>query len=169
MTTDTTLAELLERLREAAEKATPGPWETGKMLRELVLFNPEEGRRIVAECQSKRSHNDAAYIALTNPANVLALCDALERAQGERDHWRAKEDICAQHLQGALHRETELAEELSDAAKLIDDLISAWYGPMPFAWPEMLPEAMVERVTEFQKANSPDRMRWQEEEQEDDD
>lgn len=60
-----------------------------------------------------------------------------------------------------------LNAELKQAAKLIDDLISAWYGPMPFAWPEMLPGRLVERVVEFQRSHSADTMRWQDEQSDD--
>ena len=65
-------------------------------------------------------------------------------------------------------RAEALSAEVKQAAKLIDALISAWYGPQPFAWPEMLPSKLVERVAEFQLAHSADTWRWLDEEEQDD-
>ncbi|HDT4443076.1 TPA: ead/Ea22-like family protein [Klebsiella pneumoniae] len=94
MTTDIT--ELAQSLKAAAEKATPGPW--------YVHDNPcEDGnygidtsdKEFLAEAvvwwgfarQSIWREEDAKYIALANPANILALVEALEKAQQERDNW----------------------------------------------------------------------------------
>lgn len=80
MTTDIT--ELAQSLKAAAEKATPGQW-----MRSSVLFNSitdianpmEQGNKPhIANTSEKR---DAEFIALANPANILALVEALEKAQ----------------------------------------------------------------------------------------
>ena len=49
------------------------------------------------------------------------------------------------------------------AANLIDELISEWYGPQPYAWPEMIRPKLAERVTAFQRQHSPDHDRWRDE------
>ena len=55
------------------------------------------------------------------------------------------------------------AQSTLEAAKLIDDLISAWYSAMPFSWPEMLPSELVQRVKVFQRLHSSDPVgRWHE-------
>lgn len=80
MTTDIT--ELAQSLKAAAEKATPGNWRA---------FQYHDGRCgvgggnhdeiMVCEHISKKRPHDALFIALANPANVLALIEALEKAQ----------------------------------------------------------------------------------------
>ena len=84
MTTDIT--ELAQSLKAAAEKATQGNWRA---------FQYHDGRCgiggghhdeiMVCEHISKERPHDAMFIALANPANVLALVEALEKAQTERD------------------------------------------------------------------------------------
>ncbi|WP_414935105.1 ead/Ea22-like family protein, partial [Klebsiella pneumoniae] len=80
MTTDIT--ELAQSLKASAEKATQGNWRA---------FQYHDGRCgiggghndeiMVCEHISKERPHDAMFIALANPANVLALVEALEKAQ----------------------------------------------------------------------------------------
>ncbi|HDY9384432.1 TPA: ead/Ea22-like family protein [Klebsiella pneumoniae] len=80
MTTDIT--ELAQSLKSAAEKATQGNWRA---------FQYHDGRCgiggghhdeiMVCEHISKERPHDAMFIALANPANILALVEALEKAQ----------------------------------------------------------------------------------------
>ena len=71
-------------MREAAEKATPGPWSemhnmAGPM--GIVGVMPEGFREKVCWLDiSAREQENAAHIALAKRANVLALLDALEEA-----------------------------------------------------------------------------------------
>lgn len=77
MTTDIT--ELAQALKAAAEKASPGNWRA---------FQYHDGRCgvgggnhdeiMVCEHISKKRPHDALFIALANPANILALVEALE-------------------------------------------------------------------------------------------
>lgn len=78
----TDITELAQSLKAAAEKATPGNWRA---------FQYHDGRCgvgggnhdeiMVCEHISKKRPHDALFIALANPANVLALVEALEKAQ----------------------------------------------------------------------------------------
>ncbi len=78
----TDITELAQSLKAAAEKATPGNWRA---------FQYHDGRCgiggghndeiMVCEHISKERPHDAMFIALANPANVLALVEALEKAQ----------------------------------------------------------------------------------------
>lgn len=61
-------------LREAASKATPGPWVA---LDEEVA---DQGMALIADCFQNK-YNNARYIALANPAAVLALLARLERCE----------------------------------------------------------------------------------------
>lgn len=80
MTTDIT--ELAQSLKAAAEKATQVDWRA---------FQYHDGRCgiggghnaeiMVCEHISKERPHDAMFIAMANPANTLALVEALEKAQ----------------------------------------------------------------------------------------
>ena len=80
MTTDIT--ELAQILKAAAEKATQGNWRA---------FQYHDGRCgiggghnaeiMVCEHISKERPHDAMFIAMANPANIIALVEALEKAQ----------------------------------------------------------------------------------------
>ncbi|TJZ66186.1 ead/Ea22-like family protein [Raoultella planticola] len=80
----TDITELAQSLKAAAEKATPGQW-----MRSSVQFNSitdianpmEQGNKPhIANTSEKR---DAEFIAMANPDNVLALVEALEKAQAK--------------------------------------------------------------------------------------
>ncbi|QIW86675.1 ead/Ea22-like family protein [Klebsiella phage LASTA] len=78
----TDITELAQSLKAAAEKATQGNWRA---------FQYHDGRCgiggghndeiMVCEHISKERPHDAMFIALANPANILALVEALEEAQ----------------------------------------------------------------------------------------
>lgn len=82
----TDITELAQSLKAAAEKATQGNWRA---------FQYHDGRCgiggghndeiMVCEHISKERPHDAMFIALANPANVLALVEALEKAQAKAD------------------------------------------------------------------------------------
>ena len=88
MTTDIT--ELAQRMKAAAEKATPGPWYVHDKPCEDGNYGIDTSdKEFLAEAvvwwgfarQSIWREEDAKYIALANPANVLALVEALEKSQ----------------------------------------------------------------------------------------
>ncbi|NHR69092.1 ead/Ea22-like family protein [Klebsiella pneumoniae] len=85
----TDITELAQILKAAAEKATQGNWRA---------FQYHDGRCgiggghnaeiMVCEHISKERPHDAMFIAMANPANVLALVEALEKAQQRIDSQR---------------------------------------------------------------------------------
>ncbi|HHD2873524.1 TPA: ead/Ea22-like family protein [Klebsiella pneumoniae] len=93
----TDINELAQSLKAAAEKATQGDWRA---------FQYHDGRCgiggghnaeiMVCEHISKERPHDAMFIALANPANVLALVEALEKAQranaAQDDHINQQQD-----------------------------------------------------------------------------
>ncbi|SXN60255.1 Ead domain protein [Klebsiella pneumoniae] len=88
MTTDIT--ELAQRMKAAAEKATPGPWYVHDKPCEDGNYGIDTSdKEFLAEAvvwwgfarQSIWREEDAKYIALANPANILALVEALEKTQ----------------------------------------------------------------------------------------
>lgn len=95
MTTDIT--ELAQSLNAAAEKATPGPWYVHDKPCEDGNYGIDTSdKEFLAEAviwwgfsrQSIWREEDAKYIALANPANILALVEALEKAQ------QVDEELC---------------------------------------------------------------------------
>ena len=80
MTTDIT--ELAQNLKAAAEKATPGNWRAFKYHDgRCGIGGGHHDEIMVCEHISKRRPHDAEFIAMANPANILALVEALEKAQ----------------------------------------------------------------------------------------
>lgn len=94
-------------LREAASKATPGPWEVQPACARFdssvpVVMQDNDGFSIAEMCRGiagEPEEDNAAYIALAHPAAVLALldeCDALRAAldaaeaarQSDADFWQ---------------------------------------------------------------------------------
>ena len=99
----TDITELAQRMKAAAEKATQGNWRA---------FQYHDGRCgiggghhdeiMVCELISKERPHDAMFIALANPANVLALVEALEKAQQKIDE--LENDEVRQRLANAEHQ-----------------------------------------------------------------
>ncbi|MEA4394729.1 ead/Ea22-like family protein [Klebsiella pneumoniae] len=86
----TDITELAQSMKAAAEKATPGPWYVHDKPCEDGNYGIDTSdKEFLAEAvvwwgfarQSIWREEDAKYIALANPANVLALVEALEKAQ----------------------------------------------------------------------------------------
>lgn len=93
----TDITKLARSLKAAAEKASPGNWRA---------FQYHDGRCgvgggnhdeiMVCEHISKKRPHDALFIALANPANILALVEALEKGQranaAQGDHIEQQQD-----------------------------------------------------------------------------
>lgn len=86
----TGITELAQRMRTAAEKATPGQWERGdgKHGGKLLVYCDDVLGSAVCEATSGYNAipkyqriDNLDFIALANPANVLALVEALEKEQ----------------------------------------------------------------------------------------
>lgn len=78
MTTDIT--ELAQSLKAAAENATPGEWCSDDQYG-IVADAGLNGNYYIASCSGPEHRSNKRFIALANPANVLALVEALEKAQ----------------------------------------------------------------------------------------
>lgn len=77
----TDITELAQSLKAAAEKATPGPWHLSN--ENKLLIRDEDGVWIahVGYFDSPTEISDGEFIALANPVNIIALVEALEKAQ----------------------------------------------------------------------------------------
>lgn len=94
----TDITELAQRMKAAAEKATPGPWYVHDKPCEDGNYGIDTSdKEFLAEAvvwwgfarQSIWREEDAKYIALANPANILALVEALEKAQQHENEWKS--------------------------------------------------------------------------------
>ena len=96
----TDITELAQSLKAAAEKATQGNWRA---------FQYHDGRCgiggghhdeiMVCEHISKERPHDAMFIALANPANILALVEALEKAQQRNAELEAQNEYIRKRYQ----------------------------------------------------------------------
>ncbi|WP_227699673.1 ead/Ea22-like family protein [Raoultella ornithinolytica] len=77
----TDITELAPAMKAAAEKATPGEWRRASTQFNGITATPFMlGRKeVMIACASEK--RDAEFIALANPTNILALVEALEKAQ----------------------------------------------------------------------------------------
>lgn len=86
----TDITELAQRMKAAAEKATPGEWRRASTQFNGITATPFMlGRKevMIAVASEKR---DAEFIALAHPANILALVEALEKAKGMETYWKTQ-------------------------------------------------------------------------------
>lgn len=127
----TDITELAQRLKAAAEKATQGNWRA---------FQYHDGRCgiggghnaeiMVCEHISKERPHDAMFIALANPTNILALVEALEKAQKSNEFLKGQLSELANFnpdwdkLEASYESWREIAAELLVAKERITDLES---------------------------------------------
>lgn len=131
----TDITELAQSLKSAAEKATPGKWERGdgKNGGELLVYCDDALGSAVCEATSEYNTipkyqriDNLDFIALANPANILALVEALEKAQQRIVELEdAEQKLCAANVTldaRAELAERQLAELESRAVKLPPEL-----------------------------------------------
>ena len=136
----TDITELAQRMKAAAEKATPGEWWADEVKNEGCYGSGDDcvegftsyaiygsdGQTLFdslnsdAACISEEydgeghvawdetAQRNAEFIALANPANILALVEALEKAQTERDEFRNRLKLERSILEDADKRIAEL-------------------------------------------------------------
>ncbi|HHJ4166191.1 TPA: ead/Ea22-like family protein [Raoultella ornithinolytica] len=112
----TDITELAQRMKAAAEKATQGNWRAFKYHDgRCGIGGGHHDEIMVCEHISKRRPHDAEFIALANPANILALVEALEKAQQQNiSDFEIKARLCKES--NSLH------DRLREAEKRIAEL-----------------------------------------------
>ena len=118
----TDITELAQRMKAAAEKATPGEWWADEVKNEGCYGSGDDcvegftsyaiygsdGQTLFDSLNSdaaciceeydgeghvawdETAQRNAEFIALANPANVLALVEAVEKAQGMEAYWKTQ-------------------------------------------------------------------------------
>ncbi|MBV2203758.1 ead/Ea22-like family protein [Klebsiella variicola] len=139
MTTDIT--ELAQSLKAAAEKATPGEWvyfPKNTSIEYDVGSDESQGSILYVDSgdfTQAQTDRNGEFIALANPANILALVEALEKAQGMETYWKVQCRGITDHcevLQARIaeleSRTVKLPKRLSpegyhiDEAYMVDDI-----------------------------------------------
>ncbi|WP_227687238.1 ead/Ea22-like family protein [Klebsiella quasipneumoniae] len=101
----TDITELAQSLKSAAENATLGLWYA-----DPDFDVCDEDRDFIAELHGGNLENNARFIALANPANILALVEALEKAQRYTEELREWNAGLAQESCERQQRISELLE-----------------------------------------------------------
>ncbi|HBW4511110.1 TPA: ead/Ea22-like family protein [Klebsiella pneumoniae] len=92
----TDITELAQRMKAAAEKATPGEWvyfPKNTSIEYDVGSDESQGSILYVDSgdfTQAQTDRNGEFIALANPANVLALVEALEKAQGMEAYWKTQ-------------------------------------------------------------------------------
>lgn len=139
----TDITELAQRMKAAAEKATPGEWWADDVKNEgcygsgddcvegftsyaiygsdgQTLFDSlNSDSACISEEYDGEGHvawdetaqRNAEFIALANPANILALVEALEKAQGMEAYWKTQCRGITDHCEELQARIAELERE----------------------------------------------------------
>ncbi|MEP9925885.1 ead/Ea22-like family protein [Klebsiella sp. GG_Kp156] len=92
----TDITELAQSLKAAAEKATPGEWvyfPKNTSIEYDVGSDESQGSILYVDSgdfTQPQTDRNGEFIALANPANVLALVEALEKVQGMETYWKTQ-------------------------------------------------------------------------------
>ncbi len=129
----TDITELAQSLKAAAEKATPGPWALARD-RKTVVSNQSHPIANLSDAMHRMladgtTGQDAEFISLANPANVLALVEALEYHKSReervtslvRDNSKSWDELYRQ-VEAKGKRNVELVEALEKAQQRIAEL-----------------------------------------------
>lgn len=112
----TDITELAQSMKAAAKKATPGQWvaftHTGS--RTFSVHTPDDNRcgdviKWAGFDGQRKAKANAEFIAMANPANILALVEALEKAQRYIEELR---DFNAGLAQESCERQQRISELL---------------------------------------------------------
>ncbi|HFE2875875.1 ead/Ea22-like family protein [Klebsiella pneumoniae] len=120
----TDITELAQSLKAAAEKATPGEWvyfPKNTSIEYDVGSDESQGSILYVDSgdfTQVQTDRNGEFIALANPANILALVEALEKAQQRiAELEEAEQKLCAANV--TLDARAELAErQLADLESL---------------------------------------------------
>ncbi|MBS3657304.1 ead/Ea22-like family protein [Klebsiella variicola] len=113
----TDITELAQSLKAAAEKATPGEWvyfPKNTSIEYDVGSDESQGSILYVDSgdfTQAQTDRNGEFIALANPANILALVEALEKAQGMEAYWKTQCRGITDHCEELQARIAELERE----------------------------------------------------------
>lgn len=118
----TDITELAQSLKAAAEKATPGEWvyfPKNTSIEYDVGSDESQGSILYVDSgdfTQAQTDRNGEFIALANPANILALVEALEKAQGMEAYWKTQCRGITDHCEELQARIAELESRTVTAA-----------------------------------------------------
>lgn len=125
----TDITELAQRMKAAAEKASNGDWvkESGDGWEACCSANDQaNGGFIIAHFEGPDAAENREFVQVANPANIRALVEALEKAQGMEAYWKTQCRGITDHCEELQARIAELEQEKvaleSVAMALRDDM-----------------------------------------------
>lgn len=110
----TDITELAQSLKAAAEKATPGEWvyfPKNTSIEYDVGSDESQGSILYVDSgdfTQAQTDRNGEFIALANPANILALVEALELKEEQRANWPQMAQKLGEDLDAAEKRIAEL-------------------------------------------------------------
>ncbi|CAH6232990.1 hypothetical protein AI3067V1_4621 [Klebsiella pneumoniae] len=111
----TDITELAQSLKAAAEKATQGRWEyypeNTSIEYNVDSMDEDQGSIVYVDSgdfTQAQTDRNGEFIALANPANILALVEALERKEEQRANWSQMAQKLGEDLDAAEKRLAEL-------------------------------------------------------------
>ncbi|HGF1182532.1 TPA: ead/Ea22-like family protein [Klebsiella pneumoniae] len=110
----TDITELAQSLKAAAEKATPGEWvyfPKNTSIEYDVGSDESQGSILYVDSgdfTQAQTDRNGEFIALANPANILALVEALESEKRICSTWRKTAEANSENLEKAEKRIAEL-------------------------------------------------------------
>ncbi len=120
----TNITELAQSLKAAAENATPGEWCSDDQYG-IAADSGLNGNYYIASCSGPEHRQNKRFIALANPANILALVEALEKAQQRNGELETYSKTALEFREAARDENRHLKLELEIAEKRIAELEEA--------------------------------------------
>ncbi|HEJ8034797.1 ead/Ea22-like family protein [Klebsiella oxytoca] len=118
----TDITELAQSLKAAAENATPGEWCSDDQYG-VVADAGLNGNYYIASCSGPEHRSNKRFIALANPANILALVEALDKLEKTSEARREAIDrthnmfVCERDRANAAEEALEKAQTINAAAE----------------------------------------------------
>ena len=129
----TDITELAQRMKAAAEKASNGDWvkESGDGWEACCSASDQvNGGFIIAHFEGPDAAENREFVQAANPANVLALVEALEKAQQRNGELETYSKTALEFREAARDENRHLKLELEIAEKRIAEQESKLANPV---------------------------------------
>ena len=123
----TDITALIAAMKSAAEKASNGEWvkESGDGWEASCSANDQaNGGFIIAHFEGPDAAENRAFVQAANPANILALVEALEKAQQRNSELETYSKTAIEFREAARDENRHLKLELEIAEKRVAELES---------------------------------------------
>ena len=134
--TNSDVEKLIADMKEAALRATPGPWRRTSTQFNGITHGPFSFTKedVLGHFAEKCN---AEFVSVCDPKNVLALIAALEQARLRGDEWKEKCSEAVEHganriaeLQAAPNGMMQMSNELAEMKRKCAELETAGFKPV---------------------------------------